>query len=166
MAHQGGDRGMASAAAQVIRVERARGSAPPPRRRAPGGHASVSERPPAGRDRRRTSGERDEPEASAAGERALVCAVLADAVSCLAGQGTPTYLRRELAAEARSWVAERDARRPFSFEHVCAVLDLDPEVVRSRLLATARALPAQAGALRCRGGRSSEEKLTQLIAVG
>jgi hypothetical protein len=68
------------------------------------------------------------------GERLLMIAVLEDAVH--------TYLktahaedpeRRALFAETAAWFADRDASWFYSFENVCAVLDLNAEYLRRGL---------------------------------
>jgi DNA-binding CsgD family transcriptional regulator len=69
------------------------------------------------------------------GERALMRAVLADAIKCLAGRGRDG---QPLMLEARRWVASRDMRWPFSFENICCVLDLDPPTLRRRVGVPAR----------------------------
>lgn len=69
------------------------------------------------------------------GERALMLAVLTDAIRCLDGHGREGQL---LKAEARCWLASRDQRWPFSFERICDVLDLDPETIRKRVGIPAR----------------------------
>jgi hypothetical protein len=75
----------------------------------------------------------------ASGERALLCAVLADAVRCLTRTigGSPKDQMR-LAVQARRWVTKRGEDWPYSFENVCAALGLDPRLVRRRLLGLAR----------------------------
>src|SRR3989442_15937913 len=55
----------------------------------------------------------------AAGERALMRAVLEDAMRCLIGEAGPRHQRGALAAEARQWIETPDPRRPFPFENVC-----------------------------------------------
>src|SRR5438876_3052479 len=75
----------------------------------------------------------------ASGERALLCAVLADAVRCLThtiGGGPKDQAR--LAVQARRWVLKRGEDWPYSFENVCAALGLHPRLVRRRLLGLAR----------------------------
>jgi hypothetical protein len=67
-------------------------------------------------------------------ERALMRAVLEDAIRCLVGEGRPLARRALLAAQARKWVAKRDARWPYSFDNVCCALNLAPEAVRPCLL--------------------------------
>jgi hypothetical protein len=79
----------------------------------------------------------------AAGERALMRAVLEDAIRCLIGEVGPRHQRGALAAEARQWIETADPRWPFSFENVCDGLGLDAANLRRRLLrdAPAPALP-------------------------
>ena len=68
------------------------------------------------------------------GERALMCAVLEDAIRCLMGQGYPGHSRGLLAARARAWVAARDLRWPFSFECICDALGIESSALRRHLL--------------------------------
>ena len=68
------------------------------------------------------------------GERALMRAVLEDAIRCLSGAGGPMRMRPSLAAEARRWVTDRDRQWPYSFENICDSLGLDADHVRTRLL--------------------------------
>ena len=79
----------------------------------------------------------------AAGERALMRAVLEDAMRCLIGEVGPRHQRGALAAEARQWIETADPRWPFSFENVCDGLGLHAANLRRRLLrdAPAPALP-------------------------
>ena len=70
-------------------------------------------------------------------ERALMRAVLVDAIRCLAGEVTPLADRARMAAEARWWVTKRDARWPYSFQNICLGLGLDPGRVRTLLLGSA-----------------------------
>src|SRR5437899_8232493 len=79
----------------------------------------------------------------AAGERALMRAVLEDAMRCLIGEVGPRHQRGALAAEARQWIETADPRWPFSFENVCDGLGLEAGNLRRRLLRDARA-PAPA----------------------
>src|SRR2546422_9284848 len=83
----------------------------------------------------------------AAGARALMRAVLEDAIRCLVGELGPRHQRGALAAEAREWIEVADPRWPFSFENVCDGLGLDAANLRCRLLrvapaATLREAPA------------------------
>jgi len=79
----------------------------------------------------------------AAGERALMRAVLEDGIRCLIGEVGPRHQRGALAAEARQWIETADPRWPFSFENVCDGLGLEATNLRRRLLrdAPAPALP-------------------------
>ena len=79
----------------------------------------------------------------AAGERALMRAVLEDAIRCLIGEVGPRHQRGALAAEARQWIETADPRWLFSFENVCDGLGLNAANLRRRLLrdAPAPALP-------------------------
>src|SRR2546426_9725998 len=75
----------------------------------------------------------------AGGERALMRAVLEDAVRCLLGEVGPRHQRGALAAEAREWIEVADPRWPFSFENVCDGLGLNAANLRRRLLRDAPA---------------------------
>ena len=65
------------------------------------------------------------------GERALMRAVLEDAIQCLAAETGPTGKRSWLAAEARTWVADDDLRSPFSFANLCDALGFNCETLRA-----------------------------------
>ncbi len=68
------------------------------------------------------------------GEQRLMLAVLADAINVLQswrGSGSPR--KRRNFAEAAQWVNTRGTSHPFSFDSVCDALEIDPELVRSRL---------------------------------
>jgi hypothetical protein len=73
----------------------------------------------------------------AVGERALMRAVLEDAIHCLAAETGPTGKRSRLAAEARTWVADDDLQWPFSFANLCDALGFNCETLRARLLTSA-----------------------------
>jgi len=116
----------------------------------------------------------------AAGERALMRAVLEDAMRCLIGEVGPRHQRGALAAEARQWIETADPRWPFSFENVCDGLGLNAANLRRRLLrdAPAPALPdasaptlADARQLGGRGVRPRRETpaecdIVQMIRAG
>lgn len=68
-------------------------------------------------------------------ERALMLAVLEDAVACYAGRlkaprENPKILRRQ----AAFWLSCEDWDSPFSFNNVCEALALDPRAIRERIL--------------------------------
>ena len=67
-------------------------------------------------------------------ERALMRAVLGDAVLCLL-YGDRNAKRAALAREARRWIQSPDRQWPFSFENVCAALGIESTWFRRRLLA-------------------------------
>lgn len=73
------------------------------------------------------------------GERALMRAVLQDAILCLQGHATGVSARdrQRVAAQAYSWIVSREATWPFAFETICHVLGLDASSLRRRLLAAA-----------------------------
>jgi hypothetical protein len=66
------------------------------------------------------------------GEKALMLAVLEDAIRCLERRA-PGAAR--LAREAEAWIRSSDQRWPFSFVNVCAHLDMDARRLRRALLA-------------------------------
>ena len=73
------------------------------------------------------------------GEHRLMVAVLEDAVSMyLKHAGATSAPHAELFREAEEWIEERDSTWCFSFENVCAVLDLDAEYLRGGLRARKR----------------------------
>jgi hypothetical protein len=95
--------------------------------------------------------------ARAAGERAMLRAMLLDAIQCLEGQGCPKRERERLAAEARAWVRGRDGAAPFGFENVCAYLGLPADRLRRsllRLAEKAQRRPDDAASLRRRASNA------------
>ena len=71
------------------------------------------------------------------GPRALMLAVLEDAVCCIAeGRRRRSFHARRLAAEAEAWVRCNRRDWPFSFVNICDVLGFDPDAFRERLLTT------------------------------
>jgi hypothetical protein len=68
------------------------------------------------------------------GEIKLLFGVLEDALRCFV-QARKRHSSASLKAflEAKDWFYNRQDSNVFSFESVCAVLDLDPDAVRSRL---------------------------------
>ena len=70
------------------------------------------------------------------GPRALMLAVLEDAVRCLEeGRRRSNYRARRLAVEAEAWVRSGRRKWPFSFVNICEVLGFDVDAMRAHLLA-------------------------------
>lgn len=68
------------------------------------------------------------------GEQRLMLAVLVDAINVLQNwQGGGSACKRRNFAEAAQWVNTRGASHPFSFDSVCDALEIDSELLRSRL---------------------------------
>lgn len=68
-------------------------------------------------------------------ERALMLAVLEDAVACYAGKlKAPRENPRILRRQAAFWLSCEDWDSPFSFNNVCEALALDPTAIRERIL--------------------------------
>src|SRR6266849_10259215 len=107
-----------------------------------------------------------------AGERALMSAVLEDAIRCLTGEAGPVHQRTRLAAEARSWIEASDPRWPYSFENLCDGLGLDVSRLRTRLFRDAPAPTAtdarQPGSRDIRSRRSTpaEHEIARMIQKG
>src|SRR5262245_59769294 len=76
------------------------------------------------------------------GARALMWAVLEEAIMCLAGNppsvGRSRRPTAQLALQAERWVRSDDQTWPFSFENLCAALGLDAPALRAALLEAAR----------------------------
>lgn len=67
-------------------------------------------------------------------EVALMRAVLADALDCFQKQSRPGEREdQRLAREAEEWFFTDNYNCLFSFDHICAVLGLDPEYIRRGL---------------------------------
>jgi len=67
-------------------------------------------------------------------EHRLMIAVLRDALDCFEKHRFATNARcRRLFREAKQWLLSEETGWPYSFECICAVLDLDPNAVRQRL---------------------------------
>jgi len=74
--------------------------------------------------------------ADTSGPRALMLAVLEDAVQCIeVGRRSRRYRARRLAAEAEAWVRCDRREWPFSFANICEVLGFEVDALRKRLLA-------------------------------
>lgn len=65
------------------------------------------------------------------GEKALVLAVLEDAIRCLERRSRAGV---RSAREAEAWIRANDTRWPFSFVNVCAHLEIDASRLRAVLL--------------------------------
>ena len=74
-------------------------------------------------------------------------AVLVDAIRCLLGTVSPAAERARLASQTRRWVRSEDERWPFSFENVCAALEVQASRLRPLLLGPPAALRNVADAL-------------------
>ena len=67
-------------------------------------------------------------------EERLMMAVLRDALDCLEDYRFATDAQgQRLFSEAEQWFLDYEAHWPYSFECICAALDLDSEAVRQRL---------------------------------
>ena len=106
----------------------------------------------------------------AAGERALMRAVLEDAIRCLAGEIGPARERPQLALDARAWIEAADLRWPYSFANICDHLGFEPEQLRTRLLEHAPEVPAAGMTLttatRPRRESPAEHEIMQMIREG
>jgi hypothetical protein len=86
--------------------------------------------------------------AGARGERALMLAVLEDAIRCLEEHRRSARSEpRRLAREAEAWIRS-DVERPFSFVGVCEALDMPARELRAVLLAWRRTPRTTAGVRR------------------
>lgn len=70
------------------------------------------------------------------GEKALMAAVLADAIKCVRDGKRYARMRRKrrLGAEAEAWMRENDVWWPFSFVNICTEMGVDPGMVRAAVL--------------------------------
>jgi hypothetical protein len=67
-------------------------------------------------------------------EHGLIIAVLQDAIDCVAKhRSAKDYRGRQLFDEATRWLLAEETDWPYSFECICAVLDLDANAVRRAL---------------------------------
>lgn len=88
------------------------------------------------------------------GERRLMLAVLEDAVSCFQKYAGATGQRgRRLFQEAEEWFLEDDGTWVFSFEAICAVLNINSEYFRKNLESWKQELLAQPPETRKKVGR-------------
>ena len=75
----------------------------------------------------------------ASGPRALLAAVLEEAIVSLLGGG-------KASAEAAAWFTSPERRGVFAFEPLCEALDLDPVALRRAVLACQRRAAAEGAA--------------------
>lgn len=69
-------------------------------------------------------------------ERKLFVAVLLSAIEDFrGGLRSPNHDTNSAFRKVEAWFFSRDDRWPFSFENVCAQLDLDADLIRARLSA-------------------------------
>ncbi len=100
------------------------------------------------------------------GARALMCAVLQDAIRCVMGEGRPAPQRSRLAHDARAWIIRREPGVLFSFDTVCAVLGLPPDALRARLLRAAPRIPPPRPAQRSAASHPSPTAVETLLRRG
>jgi len=97
-------------------------------------------------------------------ERALMRAMLLDAVLCLIGQSAPAKDRPRLTSDARAWITSRSRAWIFAFENVCEALEFNASYLRRRLFALAQSDGASSAAsqhARTAGAVRSIRKSTQ-----
>lgn len=81
------------------------------------------------------------------GERQLMLSVLDDAIACFTVRPRPGDAKAQrLAAEAEAWINLRDSAWLFSFDNICAALELDPDYLRGRLRQWKERCSREAGA--------------------
>ncbi|MGH7926604.1 MAG: hypothetical protein ACREQV_02260 [Candidatus Binatia bacterium] len=62
-------------------------------------------------------------------------AVLSDAVECFQRYlGANNLVHKKLSSDAEAWINSRDSRWPYSFEHICDVLNINPTYLRVGLM--------------------------------
>lgn len=67
-------------------------------------------------------------------EEKLMFAVLTDAIECFQKYyGDNVQRRRRLFTEAEAWISTKEDAWPYSFENICATLNLDPNYLRMGL---------------------------------
>lgn len=67
-------------------------------------------------------------------EHRLMMAIVDDAFRCVENNRSPKNAQgRRLFREAKQWLLAEEPHWPYSFEQICAVLDLDADAVRHRL---------------------------------
>jgi hypothetical protein len=95
-------------------------------------------------------------------EHRLMMAVLDGAVRCIEKYRFPVDAQgRRLFQEAERWLLIAEPHWPYSFERICAALDLDANAVRRHLRLASGAMSARS--FRARGGRF--DPLTMLFGI-
>ena len=80
------------------------------------------------------------------GEHRLMVAILEDAIDVYRKQAVARDTRkRHMFEDAEAWIEDRNATWIFSFENICAVLDLDPDYIRRGLREWNRRVRAATG---------------------
>jgi hypothetical protein len=68
-------------------------------------------------------------------EERLMFAVLTDAIECFQKYfGASSRKCRASYSEAEAWIASKESRWPYSFEHICQVLNISPSYLRLGLM--------------------------------
>lgn len=81
------------------------------------------------------------------GARALMTAILDDALLCIArGRRRSRWQTRRLAADAEAWVRADDPQWLLSFASICGVLGIDADALRDRILTDVECPPRGAPA--------------------
>jgi hypothetical protein len=96
-------------------------------------------------------------------EHRLMMAVLEAAVRCVRKYPFPTDARgRRLFHEARQWLLAAEPNWPYSFERICAVLDLDADAVRQQL----RLVPGMTSMRSARVERTTQNPIAHAALEG
>ena len=101
-------------------------------------------------------------------EQRLMLAVLVDAINVLQGwQRLGSARKRRAFAEAAQWVNTAGTHYPFSFDSVCDALEIDSDVLRSRLhaltMGLARTTRSSIGRLRLKELSRSQHMSTNRL---
>jgi hypothetical protein len=96
-------------------------------------------------------------------EQRLMLAVLVDAINILKGRiPVGGWTKRQAFAEAAHWVAIRGTHYPFTFDSVCAALNLPEDTMREYLGGLAR---RRGEADQMRGGRLRRQQMSRARTV-
>jgi hypothetical protein len=92
-------------------------------------------------------------------EKTLMLAVLEDAITCFQKYARARHSKsRQMFREAEEWILEKDSKYFFSFEHICASLNFEPEYVRHGLIKEKEKLTTPALAPKHRPTGDNEKK--------